>query len=404
MSSKVSSRDRLLPTLLVVSVIVCCLEVEVSAPGFPAMSHFFHTSAGGIQLTIALNFIGFFISGLIYGPWSENAGRRLPMITGCGLMALGATGCVFAPNLPLLLVSRFIQGLGAGAPAVLAFTIITDRYESTKAVQLLGWMNGLISALMVGAPILGTLINNAIGWRGNYTVIAVMSLLAWLWVLQSLPETKDIKQKRAFDWITVRQDYSQLLSSLKFWATSATPSLIYACYLAFVSSGAFLYTQAFKLSYTAYAAHQAAILGSFSISSFFAKAVTARFKDLSIVIAVTLIGTLSIFQLTFLAFGDPNPIAITALMMIFCGGFAQFYPIVFNASLQLFPEIKGTASGAVMSMRTLLTAGIVTTSGYAYNGHLLSIAIVLLCTMLVVALLCLYLVQDPNFLSEPDKK
>src|SRR5437868_14748147 len=110
--------------LLILSLISCCIEVDISVPSFPDMAHYFQVSYVSIQLTIAVNFAGFCLASLFYGPLSDCYGRRKIMLIGNFLLLIGAAACVFATSLNILLLARFIQGLGASCSAVLVFTMI----------------------------------------------------------------------------------------------------------------------------------------------------------------------------------------------------------------------------------------------------------------------------------------
>ena len=105
---------RFLP-LLILSLIACCIEVDISVPGFPDMGRHFNVEDGIIQMTIAYNFLGFCLGAAIYGPLSDAYGRRPIMIWGNAILLLGAIGCVIAPSIPFLLATRLIQGIGASA-------------------------------------------------------------------------------------------------------------------------------------------------------------------------------------------------------------------------------------------------------------------------------------------------
>ncbi len=43
---------------------------------------------------------------------------------------------------------------------------------------------------MAIAPVLGSFINEIVGWRGNYATVAILCLISWVLLLLALPETK----------------------------------------------------------------------------------------------------------------------------------------------------------------------------------------------------------------------
>jgi len=182
-----------LPFLFVISLLTCCIEIDISVPSFPDISDYFHISDGLTQMTIAVNFFGFCLSSVAYGPLSDCYGRRNVMLIGNAIMLIGAVLCVVAHNIELLLIARFIQGFGASTSAVVVFAMIADVYETDKAAKLIGLMNSLITVFMSIAPIAGGFINNLVGFRGNYFVIALVSVISWIMLYFQLPETKKEK-------------------------------------------------------------------------------------------------------------------------------------------------------------------------------------------------------------------
>ena len=71
-------------------------------------------------LTIALFVGGYCVGPLVWGPLSEQYGRRLPLL----IAFLGYTGfqigCALSPNTASILVFRFLGGCFAAAPLVIS--------------------------------------------------------------------------------------------------------------------------------------------------------------------------------------------------------------------------------------------------------------------------------------------
>ncbi len=256
----------LLPFLLILSLIAKFIEIDISVPSFPDIVRYFNVPEGTIQLTIAYNFLGFCIGGLFFGPLSECYGRRRMMIIGNTFLLIGAVGCVVAPSVFYLLISRFIQGIGAST-SVVVFAIIADSYKGEEAVKFIGIMNSVLTIVMAIAPVLGSFINEIIGWRGNYASVAILCFISWVLLIFLLPETK--KDRDVFSLKKMMKDYKKLLSSSKFMVLSLQQSLFSAAYMSFITCGPFLYMETFGLSSTIYALHQGAIVGSFSLISLF---------------------------------------------------------------------------------------------------------------------------------------
>ncbi len=136
-----------LPFIFVISLLTCCIEIDISVPSFPDISRYFNISDSLTQMTVAVNFLGFCLSSIVYGPLSDCYGRRNVMLIGNAIMLIGAIFCVFVNSIEMLLLSRFVQGFGASTSAVIVFAMIADVYDRNKAAKIIGIMNSLITIL-----------------------------------------------------------------------------------------------------------------------------------------------------------------------------------------------------------------------------------------------------------------
>lgn len=264
-----------LPFLLIFALLNSCIELEISAPSFPEIMKYFSVSENMVGMTITYNLIGFCLASIIYGPLSEYYGRRKIMVVGNGILMVGAIGCFIAPSMNFLLISRFIQGIGAATSAVVVSAIIADIYNHNKATNLYGIMNAIFTSVMSMAPILGGFITMYIGWRGNYGFVALICISAWLLLVFYLPETLK-RENRSSDlgFILVARNYKKLFSSKLFIAAIIVPSLLYCCYLSFVAIAPFIYMNEFELSLLGYTLHQGIAVFAFALTSIVAGRVT----------------------------------------------------------------------------------------------------------------------------------
>lgn len=384
--------SRLFFPLLVLSLVACCIEVDISVPGFPDMARYFAVSEGEIQLTVAVNFVGFCFAALVYGPLSEAYGRRPLMVIGNLIMVLGAVGCVFAPDLPLLLLARFVQGVGASASAVVVFAMIADAYQGEKSARLIGVMNSFLTTAMALAPVLGGFINEAIGWRGNYSVVALVAVVSWVLLALYLPETR--QERNIISMRKIITDFKKLLSSSRFMVYAIVPSTCGAAYFSFIACAAFLYQQTYQVNIVEYSLHQGIIVGAFSLVSSFSSNLSSRMgrhRSLLIGGAMGIGGALLMLTLSLL--GECDAFATTLSMVLFASGAAIVYPLIFASSLEIFPDIRGAASSLIMSFRSLLISFSIALMGYFYNGTAYNVALIILGIMIVAFCLTLLILK-----------
>ena len=82
-----------------------------------------------IQLTLTMTMMGMAIGQVFAGPISDMRGRRMPLVVGMLIFALSTLVCVFAQDIWVFLVFRFMQGLAGAAGIVIAKAIARDICE-----------------------------------------------------------------------------------------------------------------------------------------------------------------------------------------------------------------------------------------------------------------------------------
>jgi DHA1 family bicyclomycin/chloramphenicol resistance-like MFS transporter len=84
-------------------------------------------------------------------------------------------------------------------------------------------------------------------------------------------------------------------------------------------------------------------------------------------------------------------------MTIFGIGAATTYPVIFAKSMDLFPHIKGTASSAIMALRSLICSVFVAISSYLYSGNLITVAAMVLLAAVLTSLVTIKLLKLIQF-------
>src|SRR5438034_978775 len=103
--------------ILVVVLVMAMLgpfAADSYLPSLPDMTKYFFTTDSVMKLTITLYLLGFSVSQLIYGPYSDRFGRRNVILVGMVIAVLGSIFCFLASSITLLIMGRFVQGAGIG--------------------------------------------------------------------------------------------------------------------------------------------------------------------------------------------------------------------------------------------------------------------------------------------------
>lgn len=357
----------LLPFLLGLAFFAACIETDISVPGFPQMMEYFSVSEAGVQLTMSLNFLGFCLAGLLYGPLSDSYGRRPIMLFGNILFLIAAIGTASSTHIASLIFWRFLQGIGASATFTVAFAIIADAYQGQRASNLINRLNACVTAFMAGAPIAGGFLVEAFGWRSTYSTVAALCLISTVLIVFFLPETNN--HKKLFQPKQILKDFRLLLTDFDFMALTMGLTFQCAGYMAFVASAVFAYTDLFHQSLISFTLHQGLVIAFFSGVSFFGGQINRWIGAHAAMLLGLFLNVLGAALLFIIAtVGVQEAAAYTSAMCLFSIGVALCYGVTFTVSMELFPSLKGAAASLNGSIRLLLIALAIWGVGLIANG------------------------------------
>ena len=377
MSFKQKNIPSYTPLVIILSFIVYCIEIDLAVPSFPFITTALHTTEALMQLTLSLNFLGFCLGALVYGPVSDSFGRRTTILIGCSIYVLGGIGCAAMNCIESLLAFRFIQGLGASSGCVVLYAMIADIYPPKKMAWFHGVMNAILTITMAGAPIAGSLINQSFGWRYPLITIAALSILTLIMMLVILPETHHKRPK--WNLSKVKGDYLRLFAHKEFMMLTLGPSILVGAYLTFVGTASFFYQNQLKLSIVEFGIHQGLVLTAFSLVSVFTGKLNQTLgirKSVHYGNAVTLIGAFVLFGLGL--YPVFFPYALTFFMCVLVMGIALSFGTTVAIAFSAVPDAVGASSSIIMSSRLFFSSAMVALASKFYDGTWISVANILL--------------------------
>lgn len=165
------------------------LSIDMYLPAFPSIAREFD-AAGRVELTLASFFTGLALGQLFYGPISDRFGRKAPLYAGLLLYTLASVGAAWSGQVETLIAWRFLQGLGGCAGMVIARAVVRDRCRPAEAAQAFSLLMLVMGIAPILAPLAGSYLLSAGGWRSLFGVLAgfgaLCLLLAWRGLAESL--------------------------------------------------------------------------------------------------------------------------------------------------------------------------------------------------------------------------
>jgi len=394
------TRDFILLVMIGLMYTTVCMETDIYVPAFPDMKLFFHTTSDTIQHVLSFNFIGICLGSLLFGPLSDSFGRKRTLQLGLGVFALSSWGCLVSSDFNLFLFYRFIQGMGAAAPMVISFAIILEKYEPQKVAQLCGGLNLFITGVMAAAPILGSFLNIYFGWQSNFMVIAILATFSLLGSFFFIPETLSSQNRNVFSLPNIVKSYSTVLASFPFMAAASICYLMFAGLIVFTANLSMILIEYLGVSKSSYGFYQASAPGAFALFSFLSIWIIGRFgieKTKRAGILTVLVGA-TLFMLT--AILTPSPLLICGSMMVFTAGITLAGPIYGMESANVFPEMRGVATGMSNALRHIIVAGVVGIGSFMFNGSIKPVAILIVISTAIIFMFVLMLNNRKVALAE----
>jgi multidrug resistance protein len=160
---------------------------------------YYATRMGATGLAVGFILAAFSIGQLVsapsWGRFSDRYGRRPAIILGLVVSVVAYIVFAYAGSLAMLLVSRFVQGVGAGTVGVLQ-AYVADAMKEEDRAQSLGWLSAATSLGVVIGPAFGSLLVVLWGHRAPGLGAAILCLgiigFAWRYLREATGETTHI--------------------------------------------------------------------------------------------------------------------------------------------------------------------------------------------------------------------
>ena len=168
-------REQLLWVLAAATFIIF-FQAFMIAPLIPRFADVFNTSAEYIGLMVPAYLIPYGIAVLVYGPLSDNWGRK-SLIFGSMVAFILLTAITAAVNSANgMILVRLVTGIGASAVVPIAITLIGDLYEYENRGRPLGLIFAGMEAGIAFGSTTGAVLEPFIGWRNLFLGVSIFSI------------------------------------------------------------------------------------------------------------------------------------------------------------------------------------------------------------------------------------
>jgi hypothetical protein len=159
--------NRHFTALLSMMMALVALAIDLMLPAFDQIRADLGLAADSPRVAqiITVFFIGMALAQYIYGPLADRFGRKPVLYAGFAVYALGALGSLLAPNLEILLASRFVWGVGAASARVISVSVVRDYYSGDQMSRAMSYIMAVFVTVPVLAPSIGAALIRVFPWQ-----------------------------------------------------------------------------------------------------------------------------------------------------------------------------------------------------------------------------------------------
>ncbi|MEU6402543.1 multidrug effflux MFS transporter [Streptomyces sp. NPDC046985] len=331
----------MLATLAVLAS-VAPFGIDMYLSAFPRMAVDLHTNASAIGLTLTAFLLGLTGGQLVFGPVSDRHGRRGPLLVGSAVLVAASVLTAFAPTIGVLLAARLLQGASASAGMVIGRAVIADLETGRAAARAFSMMMIVSGVAPVVAPLLGSVLIGAIGWRGVLLAVAVLAVAMLAGsaaiVRESLPP-----EKRG----TGRRGGFRLLGRRAYLSATGTLVFSFAVLMAYISASPFVYQTVIGVGAVSYgllfALNALGLVASSALSSRLLRRADPH-RVVAVGIAWLLLASLALLALALLPIG---PVWLTVPLFFAVASLGFIHGPATALALDAVPQAAGAGSAVV---------------------------------------------------------
>lgn len=197
------------------------------------------------QLVLTAFVGGMGLGLLVAGPVSDSLGRKSVIVAGFALYAAAAVAAIFADTLEHLLAARFVQGLGAAAPRIVALAMVRDLYQGRDMARITSFVMMIFILVPAVAPSIGAVVIHFVGWRGVFGSFVVLALVGSLWMHLRRPETLPPERRQRLSLRNLAASAAEVLGNRQVQLVTLVMTLGFGQMFALLSSAQQLFVDTY---------------------------------------------------------------------------------------------------------------------------------------------------------------
>jgi len=355
--------------IIAINFSAIAFSIDAILPALPEISAVMSpTSPNKTQLVISSFVIGMGIATLFTGPLSDSFGRKNIIFFGGVIYITGALIASYSKTLEIMLLGRFIQGIGVAGPRIVALAIVRDLYEGRRMAQIVSIAMIVFTLVPAVAPMVGALIVSNFGWRSIFIAFILFSIVSIGWLLIRQEETLKPEHRVKFTFLNLTNSIKECFSNKIFITSTCLQAFAFGSLFASLSTIQQIFDTTYNKndSFPEWFALIALISGlaSFANSFFVVKVGMRKLIEIGFLIGI-------IFSLFLITFSFVSSIPFLLYFIWQSSVFFMIGLMIGNLNalaMQPMGHIAGLAASIIGSISTIIGVMLAIPIGLSFDG------------------------------------
>jgi EmrB/QacA subfamily drug resistance transporter len=189
-------RRRQILLVLCLSLLVVVIDNTILNTALPTLAQVLHAGTSSLQWITDAYTLCFAALLIPAGALGDRYGRRLSLLGGLAVFALGSTAAAFAPGTGMLTGARVVMGLGAAFVMPATLSILNAVFPPKERPQAIAAWSAVTGIGIVIGPTLGGLLLSHFWWGSVFVINIPLVALALAGVILTVPETAEPGSRR----------------------------------------------------------------------------------------------------------------------------------------------------------------------------------------------------------------
>lgn len=197
------------------------------------------------QQVLTVFLLGLGLGTFIAGPLSDSLGRKRVILAGIALYMVAAVIAALSESMTMLLLARFVQGLGTAAPRVVSQALVRDLYAGRMMARVISFSMTVFTLVPAVAPLVGAQLGALFGWRAIFWSFLAFGSISALWLSLRQPETLPPERRQRLDARALWAALRQVLGHPRVRLYLAAQTFVYASMFVWLSEVALIFRSSF---------------------------------------------------------------------------------------------------------------------------------------------------------------